>query len=420
MILLIQLVSYQGGCKLSDTNRIKTLDSLRGIAALIVLIHHCLLTTPAFNAAHYHTPYHNWFVSLFTNSILHTVWAGHEAVILFFMLSGFVLALPFLKKDIPYRGYIIARIFRIYLPYITVMVIACLLMATIADYQGQPHLIAWFSEKWDHALSMRSAISYIFMLGYDTTNVDGPTWSLVHEMRISLFFPVLMLLVIKTRWSKALVIGLSACFAGWCGFFVLDKLAANTVLSDLLTSFKDTCFYTVFFVIGAVFAKYREQVGLFFSRLGLTSKGLLLLAALALININGTFFFLRHGIIGKVMDVSLLTDLLVAPGVLILFCFAIFSKPAINALTKPVFLWLGEVSYSLYLTHVVVLITTMYTLGMVIPVYLALAIVPIIALVVAQIVNRLIEIPAQKLGRRFSTQSKQHAMPRNLAANKSA
>ena len=83
---------------MQQSNRIHSLDSLRGIAALIVLFHHCLLMTPLFYAAHYNEPYDNGWVSLFTNTILHTFWAGSEAVLLFFILSGFVLAIPFIDR----------------------------------------------------------------------------------------------------------------------------------------------------------------------------------------------------------------------------------------------------------------------------------------------------------------------------------
>ena len=43
--------------------------------------------------------------------------AGHEAVIFFFVLSGFVLSIPFYRRFVPYTPWIIKRCCRIYLPY---------------------------------------------------------------------------------------------------------------------------------------------------------------------------------------------------------------------------------------------------------------------------------------------------------------
>ncbi|MEH7247503.1 acyltransferase family protein, partial [Neobacillus niacini] len=75
------------------SNRLEELDSLRGIASLTVVIHHTLLTLPIFLAAHQHEQINSTIVKIFTNSPLHIIWGGHEAVILFFVLSGFVLSL---------------------------------------------------------------------------------------------------------------------------------------------------------------------------------------------------------------------------------------------------------------------------------------------------------------------------------------
>jgi len=41
------------------------------------------------------------------------------------------------------------------------------------------------------------------MLGYDTHNIITVTWSLLYEVRISLFFPRLMIPVLKFKWLIA-------------------------------------------------------------------------------------------------------------------------------------------------------------------------------------------------------------------------
>ncbi|MDR7073194.1 acyltransferase family protein [Fictibacillus barbaricus] len=383
------------------SGRIHSLDSLRGISALIVLIHHCLLMTPLFYAAHYNEPYNNWVVSLFDNTILHTVWAGSEAVLLFFVLSGFVLALPFLsfKNNYSYGDYIIKRICRIYIPYISVMTIAVLLMVFIADYHGHTGLMDSFSERrWAHPLSLEAAISYIIMLGYDNTNVNGPTWSLVHEMRISFFFPFLMLLVIKFDWKKAIILGFGGSMFFWLVFYVMNIFIDNGFTSAVINSFKDTFFYTTFFIIGALFAKNYKNILPLFNKIKSLNKIFLFLIALILFNFEDVFPFFQkfHGIVG--LGINLGVEWIAAIGVLIIFTFAISSQPFNKLLTKPVFKWLGKVSYSLYLVHMVVLITMMYTLGKIIPVYIALSFVPIISILFAAITHKFIEKPAQNLG----------------------
>lgn len=53
-------------------------------------------------------------------------WNGHSAVILFFVLSGFVLSLPFFKGEykFDYSRYLVKRICRIYIPYLIIIMLA--------------------------------------------------------------------------------------------------------------------------------------------------------------------------------------------------------------------------------------------------------------------------------------------------------
>ena len=66
--------------------RFRSLDSLRGLAALAVVFHHCLLTLPA--SAFCRGEIAWWFAV----TPLRLLIDGPGAVLLFFVLSGFVLA----------------------------------------------------------------------------------------------------------------------------------------------------------------------------------------------------------------------------------------------------------------------------------------------------------------------------------------
>src|SRR4051812_48108680 len=70
--------------------RYQQLDALRGLAALTVVMQHFLSVLPSIDG---HSD--NAWVNLWKYSPLHITWAGYEAVIFFFILSGFVLSLPF-------------------------------------------------------------------------------------------------------------------------------------------------------------------------------------------------------------------------------------------------------------------------------------------------------------------------------------
>jgi acyltransferase-like protein len=97
-------------------DRFGQLDSLRGIAAATVVVGHLIRSVPAIDDrsqafwALKYTP-------------LHVFWAGHQAVIFFFVLSGFVLALPFYSRAVSYRTFVVKRVLRICVPYWSTVVL---------------------------------------------------------------------------------------------------------------------------------------------------------------------------------------------------------------------------------------------------------------------------------------------------------
>jgi len=93
------------------------LDSLRGLAACSVVLCHATNVLPGV----YDDPHRSWWL---TQTPLALLRAGHAAVIFFFVLSGFVLTLPFLKGPVSYPSFLARRICRIWIPYATAMVAA--------------------------------------------------------------------------------------------------------------------------------------------------------------------------------------------------------------------------------------------------------------------------------------------------------
>jgi peptidoglycan/LPS O-acetylase OafA/YrhL len=64
--------------------RLRSLDGLRGLAALIVVIHHSLLVVPGLAAPYFGQSTQSSIQELLAYSPLHLLWAGTEAVFLFF------------------------------------------------------------------------------------------------------------------------------------------------------------------------------------------------------------------------------------------------------------------------------------------------------------------------------------------------
>jgi peptidoglycan/LPS O-acetylase OafA/YrhL len=66
-------------------------------------------------------------------------------------------------------------------------------------------------------------------------------------------------------------------------------------------------------------------------------------------------------------------------------------------------LWAGRVSYSLYLSHVVLLLTLVSVLHQWVSIYVILLAMPLLALALAGLLYRLLEEPAIALGRRLES-----------------
>ena len=234
MSVQVQEVAAPGApCGGADATpyRVGVLDSVRGVAALVVVIHHCLLTQPAFSNFFFS----NWETAAGSTTeqvMFHTpariVWAGAEAVTLFYVLSGLVLALPWVEGRPPrYGGYCIKRICRIYLPYCAAVAGAMVLNVLLRPHADILGLSRWVNEMtWTNPVTPYVAVDHLLMIGHRNT-VDGVIHTLIWEMRVSLLFPLLVMPVVRWRgWGAAGVALVLAVAIGSLQFILRREHAA--------------------------------------------------------------------------------------------------------------------------------------------------------------------------------------------------
>src|SRR5260370_34854899 len=89
--------------------RLRELGSLGGLAALAVSFGHVLMLVPVGVAG--------TALMLLAFTPLHGLWDGHRAVLFFFALSGFVLAVPFFCGKVSPIAFVLKRALRIYPAY---------------------------------------------------------------------------------------------------------------------------------------------------------------------------------------------------------------------------------------------------------------------------------------------------------------
>lgn len=109
--------------------RVGALDGLRGLAALVVVFHHVLMSNPHFPAPEGDGSVvmdKAWFM---TWSPLHLFWEGTVAVMVFFVLSGYALSLASYRTPASWLAYYPSRLVRLYVPVALSLVVALALLA---------------------------------------------------------------------------------------------------------------------------------------------------------------------------------------------------------------------------------------------------------------------------------------------------
>jgi peptidoglycan/LPS O-acetylase OafA/YrhL len=374
--------------------RIVELDSLRGIAAMIVFINHILIMLPLFldrlNTA-------GTAVHTITYTPLHVFWAGTEAVYLFFLLSGFVLAIPFFTTEIRYSAFVVKRIFRLYIPYLVAVTLG-ITLDLLLSRGGIKGLSSWFNEMWTEPVTARILLGHLLMIGNFNVNVfDSPIWSLVQEMRISLVFPILMFSVVRFNWIVNLLIALFISAVP----FKIGHMYHNSQIN----AYSITLMYAAMFIAGALLAKHRTVITEGYRRMPRILKCGLLCVGIVLFTYK---WLLVHV---AILHEPIIANWFVTMGAAIFIVTAIGSGTASRVLRFYPIAFLGKVSYSFYLLHAIVLYTVTYLLYSVMPLWIIWVLALLISVGLSGVSYDYIELPSIRYGKRVSSRIKNKSVP---------
>jgi peptidoglycan/LPS O-acetylase OafA/YrhL len=357
--------------------RFHELDSMRGIAAPgVVFLHFVdMFFSPELAASR--SPLQRDLLYLTMPFYL-----GRESVLVFFALSGFVLALPYASgRAQPYRVFLLRRIVRIYCPYLAALGLA---VAGAAYFHGDLGLGQWSSLTWSAPVSPQLVFQHILFLGnYNWHQYNPAFWSLVVEMQVSLVFPLLAALVVRVPlWNTMLL--------------VIACPVAQRIVSNLMPQAEDptkAVFYVPLFLCGILLAKHMEAVAQWYRARSSAQRSCFAIATVLLYILGHNF---SHVTIGY-PAMSL--------GALGLIVLALHSEWTRRLLQLRVPIFLGRISYSLYLVHIPVLFALTFMLhhrvgrvGMFF-IYLAAAILA------GTVFNRVVEAPLVRLNRRIGRRS---------------
>jgi peptidoglycan/LPS O-acetylase OafA/YrhL len=372
-----------------STGRLESLDGLRGVAALVVVFTHALLSQPVF-WDHVTGVAPNTIISwLIGYTPLRLLWAGDKAVILFFILSGFVLTIPWTTgRNRAYPIFLLSRICRIYLPYCVAMLIGAVLATKLGGHlipgaSGWINMYGWAGQVNEDTLP---SVLLVLQNSYSTW-LNNATWSLVWEMRVSVIFPLLVIPVVRWGWMGTIAVSVFL----WAAFGLGQAVdSVNPVMSAYIGDPHKIFFYATYFLVGSIMARYRGIL----TKLGSVQNG----AVATSLFLAGMAYWLIHWPTNELLNI---------PGGILVIIAAISTGPINRFLNKPVTQWLGQVSYSLYLVHVPIIMSLNYWLSPSIS-HAKIAILSIfLSLMVAEVFYRIIEQPSHNLGR-FLTRRNWH------------
>jgi peptidoglycan/LPS O-acetylase OafA/YrhL len=296
-------------------HHIPELQSVRGLAALLVVLHHCSFA----------------FIGPGRfNLIAQAVLNAHAAVVLFFVLSGYVLTRSMLGHDLTLRSvgrFYVTRAFRIYPALWAVLVLVTAYYATGLNHRHPIGISDWFQRIADQSQSKSLLIKAA--LGIDPTLLNS-LWSITVELQGSLLLPLLVLVVRRgvIAWLVLLAWLIAFAWSDWPTVYTryLDGFAFGAGLCLL-----------------APYARHLSMTG---ARIA-AAAGFCLMMFFRLLSPNWRFLVNYSAVLPGIVE---------AIGAAILLGVIAGQPGVLPALRGRLVSRLGDISYSLYLVHLIILI----------------------------------------------------------------
>ena len=366
-------------------DRLRQLDGLRGVAAVIVVTHHVLLLYPRFADTYQAStpmPDTGSVLWLLTATPLKIFTAGGEAVLVFFVLSGIVLTLPVLSKiDFDWVAYYPRRIVRLYLPVIAAVVFAAVLVIVVPQ-RTEPEFSWWVNVFSVDGLTVDRVLATTDVL-FGENLINNPLWSLRWEVLFSLALPVFIGVALLARKHPAIGIVLAAALSGvgaaWgnLSFTYLPAFLAGVVIAVSMGGLR------------GVAARLSD-------RRGSAVLWSLILAA-------GVVSLIAYWMVRPWADsdnvILGVASALRTLGAAAVVYVAAFWGPVVRLLSSRFAQWLGVISFSLYLVHVPIALAAIHLVGAANTVW-AMALTVVVAVIVAMFFAKFVERPSHVLSKR--------------------
>lgn len=304
------------------------MDFVRGCSALLVCCGHLrAVMFIDFNTLSFPSVIHRAFY--FLTSL------GHEAVMVFFVLSGFFVGGSVLSKKLKFRfhDYLIARLSRLWTVLIPALVLTFILDRVIGHFypsilEGAYHfeLMSGPDQSFsDSILTFFANIAFLQNIYSPVYGTNGPLWSLTNEFWYYITFPLIMIAVSVVKLSRSQRI---------------ISILALLIVFYFFTShvFGGFLIWLAGVLVFIVYQRKSMNLGLWFTALSFV------VFALSLVNSKAAFIQ---------SYIQIPPDFVVG----ITFSFFLISlrnvenSQWIQKYLSKIAFWLSDISYTLYVTH---------------------------------------------------------------------
>lgn len=320
-----------------EKSKILSLESLRGLAAFVVILDHFFRTFYPATFANGNITHSN-YEWLFIKTPLFAVVNGSFAVVVFFVLSGFVLSYGYFKKgSADFVSSVIKRYFRLMPIVLGSILLAFLLLKLNLFFNSKAGIMpfSWRDNTISFGQALWQGLIGVFMVQPGDASLNSPLWTIYYEMLGSVLVYSLLALLGK------------------------DKRRVM-VYPFLILIFINT--YFIGFIVGIILADLycnRQNIFAYISRAPAVIKCVALslaiwMASFPPLRTNDTTALIHRPLL-FIEDYGLNATIVHLAGAIIIILL-ILSSHRLNKIFefKP-FLALGSVSYSLYATHLIVL-----------------------------------------------------------------
>lgn len=351
----------------ADAERLHPLDGLRGAAAIVVVAFHVVG----------HTAIPEGVAASLWASPFGLLINGPGAVHVFFVLSGYVLALTLGRDDSPGRTirFYVRRVFRVHPPYVVAV------------------LLAWLVSQW----AMPRGLA-------------DPPWVRVpaRVLPVALAFPSMAFGLLPVGWSLFVELAQSAIFPL---LFVLSRrlgvwfvlVVAVLLLNPLDDPRVHFLRFTLDFALGLALAAWSAPMARALIRLPRATPAVIGLAGVALLQLPFLLGLAGNRWVDLAQGHAPLVVAQFALGASCLVVAALHAPTLRRALGTPIALYFGRISYSLYLVHYTILMLFVLAApghSFSWPVALAVFVATLaVSTVLAAIGWRVVEAPAIRAGR---------------------